>query len=145
MRTIVNFNRKWAFAKGIEEIPREMPGLWNFVNLPHTWNALDGQDGGGDYYRGNCCYVKAFSKLDLPEADQYYLEIRGANASADIHLNGKHLAHHDGGFSTWRVNISQALENENLLAIQVDNSPSDSLYPQVADFTFYGGLYRDVT
>ncbi len=144
MRTIVNFNRKWAFAKGIEEIPREMPGLWNFVNLPHTWNALDGQDGGGDYYRGNCCYVKAFSKLDLPEADQYYLEIRGANASADIHLNGKHLAHHDGGFSTWRVNISQALENENLLAIQVDNSPSDSLYPQVADFTFYGGLYRDV-
>ncbi len=144
MRTIVNFNRKWAFAKGIEEVPQEVPKLWNFVNLPHTWNALDGQDGGGDYYRGKCCYVKAFSKLDLPEAEAYYLELKGANASADVMLNGRHLAHHDGGFSTWRVDLTQALETENLLAIQVDNAPSDHVYPQVADFTFYGGLYRDV-
>ncbi len=144
MRTIVNLNRKWAFAKGIEEIPTEVPRLWNFVNLPHTWNALDGQDGGGDYYRGKGCYVKSFSKLDLPEAEKYYLEIKGANASADVTLNGKCMAHHDGGFATWRVDVTEALENENLLAITVDNAPNDKVYPQVADFTFYGGMYRDV-
>ncbi len=114
------------------------------MNLPHTWNALDGQDGGGDYYRGTGCYSKAFSKLDLPQTDRYYLEIRGANASADVYLNGKHLRHHDGGYATWRVDLTDALETENLLSIIVDNAPSDAVYPQVADFTFYGGLYRDV-
>ena len=144
MRTIYNLNRKWAFAKGVTEAPKEVPALWNFVNLPHTWNAIDGQDGGGDYYRGSCCYVKSFQKPDLPQADRYYLEIRGANSSANVYLNGRHMASHDGGFSTWRVDVTDALENENLLAILVDNSPNDRVYPQVADFTFYGGLYRDV-
>ena len=76
MRTIFNLNRKWAFAKGIATPPAEVPKVWNFVNLPHTWNAIDGQDGGGDYYRGSCCYVKDFNKLDLPAAERYYLELR---------------------------------------------------------------------
>ena len=144
MRTVINFNRKWACAKGVSEAPAQMPALWNFVNLPHTWNAIDGQDGGGDYYRGTCCYVKDFQKADLPEAEKYYLELKGANSSADVYLNGKHLKHHDGGYSTWRVDLTDALENDNLLAITVDNAPNQEVYPQVADFTFYGGLYRDV-
>ena len=144
MRTIFNLNHKWAFAKGITQVPDQMPALWNFVNLPHTWNGIDGQDGGGDYYRGSCCYAKQFQKLDLPQADRYYLEINGANSSADVFLNGKHLKHHDGGYSTWRVDVTGALKNDNLLAILVDNAPNDRVYPQVADFTFYGGLYRNV-
>ena len=144
MRTIIDLNRKWAFAKGTTEIPSELPVLWNWVNLPHTWNAIDGQDGGGDYYRGTCCYVKDIQKLDIPEADRYYLEIRGANSSADVYWNGKHMAHHDGGYSTWRVDVTEVMESENLLSIAVDNSPNQKVYPQVADFTFYGGLYRDV-
>ena len=144
MRTIINLNRKWAFAKGISEVPSEIPALWNFVHLPHTWNAIDGQDGGGDYYRGTCCYAKTIQKADFPEAARYFLEINGANSSADVYVNGKHMAHHDGGYATWRVDITDSLDVDNLLAILVDNSPSDTVYPQVADFTFYGGLYRDV-
>ena len=119
MREIVNFNRKWAFAKGVTEAPAELPKLWDFVNLPHTWNGIDGQDGGGDYYRGPACYAKAFQKTDLPQAESYYLEINGANSSADVYLNGKHLRHHDGGYSTWRVDVTEALDQENLLAIVV--------------------------
>ena len=144
MRTVYNFNAKWAFTKMATEVPTELPKLWDWVNLPHTWNALDGQDGGNDYYRGTCYYAKALDKLDLPEADQYYLELRGANSSADVYVNGQHLAHHDGGYSTWRVNITDALQRDNLFVIAVDNAPNDRVYPQVADFTFYGGLYRDV-
>ena len=144
MRNIVNFNRKWAFAKGVSEVPASIPAQWNWVNLPHTWNGIDGQDGGNDYYRGTCCYAKSFDKLDLPTADRYYLEINGANSSADAYLNGKLLAHHDGGYSTWRVDMTEALERENMLVILVDNAANDTVYPQVADFTFYGGLYRDV-
>ena len=144
MRQIYNLNAKWAFTKQANAVPNEMPKDWYFVNLPHSWNAIDGQDGGNDYYRGTCYYAKTIDKLDLPEADKYYLEIRGANSSADVYLNGKNLAHHDGGYSTWRVDITNALERDNLLVIAVDNSASDKVYPQVADFTFYGGLYRDV-
>ena len=144
MRNIVNFNRKWAFAKGVSEVPASIPAEWNWVNLPHTWNGIDGQDGGNDYYRGTCCYAKSFDKLDLPTAERYYLEINGANSSADAYLNGKLLAHHDGGYSTWRVDMTEALERENMLVILVDNAANETVYPQVADFTFYGGVYRDV-
>ena len=144
MRKIVNFNAKWAFTKQCNAVPESMPNNWNWVNLPHTWNAIDGQDGGNDYYRGTCYYAKTLDKLDLPEADRYYLEIRGANSSADVYLNGKHMAHHDGGYSTWRVDITEDLTRDNLFVIAVDNAPNDRVYPQVADFTFYGGLYRDV-
>ena len=144
MRTVVNFNAKWAFTKQNSEVPAALPMDWNWVNLPHTWNAIDGQDGGNDYYRGTCWYAKKLDKLDLPTADRYYLEFQGANSSADVYLNGKHLAHHDGGYSTWRVEITDALERENLFAVAVDNSANETVYPQVADFTFYGGLYRSV-
>ncbi len=144
MREILNINRKWAFTKRASSVPTELPLDWDFVNLPHSWNAIDGQDGDSDFYRGTCYYVKKLTKTDLPEADKYYLEIKGANSSADVYLNGKILAHHDGGYSTWRVDISNHLQHDNLITIAVDNAPNDKVYPQFADFTFYGGLYRDV-
>ena len=136
MRTVYNFNANWLFAKPDAEAEA--------VNLPHSWNAVDGQDGGNDYFRGTCTYTKTFPKSELPEADRYYLEIRGANSSADVTLNGQALARHDGGYSTWRVDITDALAGENTLLIAVDNTANETVYPQMADFTFYGGLYRDV-
>ena len=144
MRKVLNINRKWAFSKQAATVPSEMPSNWCFVNLPHSWNAIDGQDGDNDYFRGTCYYVKSFKKFELPEAEKYYLEIKGANSSADVYLNGKVLAHHDGGYSTWRVDITNGIKEENLLVIAVDNAANDKVYPQMADFTFYGGLYRDV-
>ena len=144
MRQIYNLNAKWAFTKEAGEIPAAIDNAWETVNLPHSWNAVDGQDGGNDYYRGTCHYVKEINKADLPKADKYFLEVRGANSSADVYLGGKHLAHHDGGYSTWRVDISDELADTNLLVIAVDDAPNETVYPQMADFTFYGGLYRDV-
>ena len=144
MRNVINFNFKWAFTKNATEIPTEVSQKWDFVTLPHSWNAIDGQDGGADYYRGTCYYVKDLDKMDLPKADMYYLELKGANSSADVYVNGQKLAHHDGGYSTWRVNMTEALRDKNLIVIAVDNAENDKVYPQMADFTFYGGLYRDV-
>ena len=143
MRNVLNFNASWLFAKQAE-VPAALPADWEQVNVPHCWNAVDGQDGGNDYFRGTCQYAKTFNKADLPEADRYYLEIRGANSSADVTLNGVKLAHHDGGYSTWRVELTEKLQDENLLVISVDNTANETVYPQMADFTFYGGLYRDV-
>lgn len=144
MREYLKLNTKWAFSKEAECVPEVMPENWYWVNLPHCWNAIDGQDGGSDYYRGTCYYAKEISKNSLPKNQQYYLEIRGANSSADVYVNGKKLAHHDGGYSTWRVNLTDSLEEQNLIVIAVDNSENQRVYPQMADFTFYGGIYRDV-
>ena len=141
MRSIVNFNSDWLFVKDTTDVSlRE----GEKISLPHTWNAIDGYDGGNDYFRGSCLYFKSLDKASLPEADLYYLEFRGANTSTDVYVGGEKLAHHDGGYSTFRVNITEHIAEVTEIAVLVDNAPSDSVYPQMADFTFYGGLYRDV-
>ena len=141
MRNILNLNENWLFVKDTTDISlRE----GEKINLPHSWNAIDGQDGGNDYFRGSCLYVKTLNKADLPDADCYYLEIRGANSSADVYVGGEKLAHHDGGYSTWRVDLTEKLADTTDIAIVVDNSANETVYPQMADFTFYGGIYRDI-
>jgi len=141
VRNILNLNENWLFVKDTADIAAR---TGENVNLPHSWNAVDGQDGGNDYFRGSCLYVKKLQKADLPAADCYYLELRGANSSADVYVNGEKLAHHDGGYSTWRVNLTGKLTDETEIAVVVDNAPNETVYPQMADFTFYGGLYRNV-
>jgi len=144
MRNIVNINMGWTFSKEATAVPAALDAAWETVDLPHSWNAVDGQDGGNDYFRGTAYYAKTLTKAELPAADRYYLEIRGANSSATVYMDGKELATHHGGYSTWRVDITDALADESLLCISVDNSPNETVYPQMADFTFYGGIYRDV-
>ena len=144
MRQIVSLNRKWAYSQEASAVPAEMPKNWCWVNVPHCYNAIDGQDGNADYYRGTVCYAKTIDKVDLPTADRYYLEINGANSSAEVFWNGQKLASHDGGYSTWRVDVTEVMQTSNFLVITVDNSVSTTVYPQNADFTFYGGLYRNV-
>ena len=141
MRNIINLNENWLFAKDTTDIAcREGVA----VNLPHTWNAEDGFDGGNDYFRGSCLYTKTLNKADLPAADLYYIEFRGANSSAELYVNGTKLAEHHGGYSTWRVNITDHITDATEIAVIVDNGINETVYPQMADFTFYGGLYRDV-
>lgn len=131
------------FAK-TSEIPQTKPEQWEAVTLPHTWNARDGQDGGNDYWRGTAMYCRV---LEHPTTDneRVILDIPGAAMSADVYLNGKHLIHHDGGYSAFRVDLTHEFSGDTaLLCIAVDNSENDRVYPQKADFTFYGGLYRGV-
>ena len=116
------------------------------VDLPHTWNGKDGQDGGNDYMRDQCIYQKVFTKPVFDkEKECVYLEFAGVNASCRVCLNGKKITSHDGGYSTFRVEITEQLQEENELTVYVDNKVGDRVYPQRADFTFYGGIYRDVT
>jgi len=136
MRQILSLNDAWSFRKEDREAM--------MVELPHTWNAEDGMDGGGDYHRGKCVYTRTLKKAELPDRMRYFLEIPAANASCDVYVDGDHCVHHDGGYSLFRCDITDKLREESELRIEVDNSPSRTVYPQVADFTFYGGLYRGV-
>ena len=143
MRRTISFNDSWKFKK-TSEVPSTFPNSWEAVTLPHTWNNIDGQDGGNDYWRGRAMYVKAFSRPEIEEGDRVVLEFLGAAMTADVYVNGEILCHHEGGYSTFRVDITESLKEENIIAVGVDNAENDRVYPQKADFTFYGGLYRSV-
>ena len=142
---IKKWNKAWCFTKTAEGIPGDLPNDWEAVNLPHTWNGTDGQDGGNDYHRGTCYYAKKLRRDEVSDEKNVFLEFQAANSSADVYVNGQHARHHDGGYSTWRVNITKFLADENLIVVAVNNSANARVYPQEADFTFYGGLYRDVS
>ena len=137
MRNIKNINENWVFVKEREKEK-------STVNLPHTWNGIDGQDGGNDYYRGKCTYIKEIAKADMPQGEEIYLQLDGVNSSAFVYFNSKLVCTHHGGYSTFRVKLENIKDN-NEIKIEADNSPNDFVYPQQADFTFYGGIYRDVT
>ena len=136
MRKIIQMDRDWQFTGP--------DGTKAAVDLPHTWNAIDGQDGGNDYWRGTCLYEKDFETPPYAADERVYLEFRGVNASAKVELNGQLTGTHDGGYSTFRMDITDLLAKENHLKVRADNSRNDRVYPQKADFTFYGGIYRDV-
>lgn len=142
-----SLNENWKFVKDSAEYPSGAEAVT--VSLPHTWNAEDGQDGGNDYFRGTCWYIRALEKPEIPEGGQAWLEFEGAAMTAGVYLNGIKLAEHAGGYSTFRVNITKAVreaEGRTLeLAVSVNNGGNGSVYPQSADFTFYGGLYRGVS
>ena len=140
MRTVLSLNDGWKFIKAAD--PTNAKG--EPVTLPHTWNAVDGQDGGNDYHRGTCWYVRDLAKPELEGGKRVWLEIKGAAMTAEVYLNGEKLARHEGGYSTFRVDLTDHLSENNVLSISVDNGDNDTVYPQKADFTFYGGLYRDV-
>jgi len=137
MRKIIKLMEDWTFYSHDGSIVK--------LNLPHTWNEKDGQDGGNDYWRGTCKYTKTLKRPKFDkEKERVYLQFHGINASAKVILNEKTVCTHDGGYSTFRVDVTDILEAENALVVEVDNSVNDRIYPQKADFTFYGGIYRDV-
>ena len=137
MRRTQTFMKDWLFT--------DMSQNKTKLDLPHTWNALDGQDGGDDYKRGMCTYEKEIAAPEYDkEAERVYLQFHGVNASATVILNDKEVTKHDGGYSTFRVDVTDVLADMNKLVVKVDNSKNTRVYPQMADFTFYGGIYRDV-
>lgn len=136
MRRIQKLMTDWMFTG---PLGRQRP-----VDLPHTWNDTDGQDGGNDYWRGTCVYEKEFEKPQFDEHERVYLQFHGVNASAKVIVNGQEMCSHDNGYSTFRVDVTEVLSGQNTLRVEVDNSVNDRVYPQKADFTFYGGIYRDV-
>lgn len=136
MSESIVLNTGWTFTKEEQSEP---------VTLPHTWNAVDGQDGGNDYYRGSCTYALQLPAIRLPEGGRVVLQFDGVAMTAVVNLNGQKVAEHKGGYSTFRVDITDVLQDTNNLTVEVDNSDNDTVYPQKADFTFYGGIYREVT
>lgn len=139
----------WSFLLG-DPAGAAQPGFddaaWAHIDLPHTWNAQDGQDGGGNYHRGAGWYRTHFRVDSSWAGRRVFLEFDGANRSAEVFLNGRRLGEHRGGYARFRFDATAALrpEGDNLLAVRVSNAADDNLIPVSADYTFFGGLYRGV-
>ena len=137
MRKYITINDGWNFT-GPDRTTKE-------ISIPHTWNNIDGQDGGNDYKRCECTYTKIFDAPEHRKTERIYLEFDGVNSECTVKVNGSYVCAHEGGYSTFRKDITDFLkENDNELEVKVTNAPNDRVYPQKADFTFYGGIYRDV-
>lgn len=147
MRNVINLNQNWKFIQKNVGLPTAYPADWQTVDLPHTWNAVDGNDGNGGYDRGNYWYARTFATPKQPLAGgRVFVEILAAGQQASVYVNGTKVTYHEGGYSTFRADITDLCKDgeDNLLVVECSNEMKDSVYPQNADFTFYGGLYRGV-
>jgi beta-galactosidase len=148
MRKVININNGWKFIK--KDVKLAASELYSDerleeVNIPHTWNAVDGANG-FNYYKGACWYRKTFTLGTLYEGCKVFIEFNASNSITDVYVNGQFIGQHKGGYSTFRFDITDVVKYgvKNILSVKVDNTVVDDVYPQKADFTFYGGIYRDV-
>lgn len=147
MRKVTNLNENWRFIQKDAGLPASLPTDWERINLPHTWNAVDGHDGNGGYDRGNYWYAKTFATPKQAFGGcRVFVEVLAAGQQATVYVNGTEVTYHEGGYSIFRADITDLCKDgeENLLVVACSNEHKDGVYPQAADFTFYGGLYRGV-
>lgn len=146
MPKTISFNDNWTFTKtDSPAYSRQTIVQGQPVTLPHTWNDSDGQGGAEAYYRGACWYQKVFTINAEDLSKRIYLEIGAAGNMGEVYINGQLAAESRCGYAMFRAALTPHLkQGDNLLAIKVDNSYNNEVYPLGADFTFYGGLYREV-
>lgn len=139
MRKILNLNNNWKFTKDLNSVQ------WENVNIPHTWNSVDGYSG-NEYYKGACWYEKELTVERLENGKRAYIEFNAVNSISDVYFNNVHLGEHKGGYSIFRYDVTDLIkfDEKNILKVKADNTVVDDVYPLMADFTFYGGIYRDV-
>lgn len=132
MRTRIDLNKEWIFIADNKQID---------VNIPHTWNA---QGSSLVKYKGSATYIKKFNKPIELKDKCIYLIFDGVNSICDVILNGMQIGHHEGGYSRFIIDITNQIQESNTLIVKVSNKTTDYVYPTIADFTFYGGIYRNV-
>jgi beta-galactosidase len=139
----IDINPSWLFRKEKVEIKDINKESFENIDIPHTWNNIDGQDGGNDYHRGIGTYVKYFDYKKTSK--RLYIEFEGVNSISHVYLNHQLLGEHQGGYSTFRYDITDIVKDKhNELIVYADNTHNEAVYPLAADFTFYGGIYRSV-
>ncbi|MFA6085901.1 glycoside hydrolase family 2 TIM barrel-domain containing protein [Mucilaginibacter sp.] len=148
VRSVTNFNGSWQFTKQSYKPAGSVPNIkWQPVSLPHTWNKDDVMDDTPGYYRGACWYTKKFTPSEIYRNKKLYLYFNGANQQTEVYINGKKAGSHTGGYTRFCVEIDQyvSLGKVNEIAVKVDNSFNEDIAPLTADFTFFGGIYRNVS
>lgn len=151
-RKAISLNEAWRFS--LIQTGKDTLGPayddsgdgWESVNLPHTWNALDGQDGGKNYHRGTGIYRRTVTIPADYAGKSLWMEFQGANTVTTLYINGTSVGQHKGGYSTFRFDVTDYIKcgEENTIAVEVSNAYDAAVAPLSGDFTFFGGIYRNV-
>ncbi|TBN03699.1 DUF4982 domain-containing protein [Hyunsoonleella flava] len=148
VRHIETINESWHFHKGVLDKPftNDAGTVWEKVTIPHSWNTEDILDDKAGYYRGEGWYKKTMEIPQVYENQQVFLLFEAANQVTSLFVNGKEVGEdHIGGYTTFALDITSALKaGKNEIAVKVENAHNDEIVPQSADFSFYGGIYRDI-
>lgn len=132
MKKIEIINDNWTFTK---------QGVKTVLDLPHTYNGIDGQGGELTYYKGEASYTRIVPKAE----GTTYLRFEGVNNRCEVYINGRKAGAHKGGYSAFNIDVTSYLTSpKNFVEVVVNNSNHREIYPERADFTFYGGIYRSV-
>ena len=133
-REAKTINDNWEFKKLAEN-------HWTSVDLPHTYN-LDAYQG-RNYYQGKAEYRRILTLSEVIPGRRYFLKIDAASKAASVKVNGINIGTHAGGYTAFTFDITKCVKKDNIIEIIVDNARKD-ICPISADFTFWGGIYRDV-
>ncbi len=151
VRREVPLSDGWSFHKGdvadgaAAGRTADPAEVWQNVTVPHCWNATDGEDGGNDYYRGECWYRRTLNMDASMAGKELFLRFEGANRKAEVFINGQSVGSHAGGEAAFCFDITSAVHpGDNQLAVKVSNKDDPAIPPLSADFTFFGGIYRPV-
>ena len=148
-RTELSVNDGWVFSKGTMSSAEEIGFSdmeFDAVNLPHSWNAEDGADGGNDYYQGEGWYRRHLFYREGFEGKRIYLYFEGVSRECTVYVNGFEAGGHRGAYTAFYVDITDFLApGDNLIAVRASNAIASDLAPLSGDFTQYGGIYRDVS
>ena len=150
MRTTAPLNEGWRFVRADVGVGAdtagggESGGGWGPVTLPHSWNDDPDQQANPAYHRGGCWYRMDLHVPEVAAGRRAVVEFGAAGSVADVYVGDRHLGQHRGGYSAFRVDVTDALDADGRgeLAVRVDNSPTDDVYPLMGDHTMFGGLYR---
>ena len=149
-RADINLDSGWRF------IQQDVSGAqatnfddsaWTSLNLPHTWDIAHGQDGPSTtYYRGIGWYRSHYTVDNSYAGRHFFLKFDGAFLVTDVYVNGSYLGEHQGGFAAFVFDVTPYLNvgGDNVIAVKVNNAANANIPPLAADFTFWGGIYRDV-
>jgi beta-galactosidase len=149
-RLEVDLNADWKFIRqdvANAEQPDFDDSAWQSVTLPHTWNNLDGEDGGNDYYRGPGWYRRHLTLGSQEQGKSLFLRFGAAGSAAAVFVNGKPAGpQHKGMFSAFCYDVTPLVnpQGDNVIAVRVSNAPDPAIPPLEGDFTMFGGLYRGV-
>ncbi len=139
-----SINDAWYFSKQNCDKQFEANVNWEKVNIPHTWNSEDALRV-KNYYKGDAWYKKEFSLNAKSKDKTIFLQFEGVLSYSEIYLNNKLIGVHKGGYSAFQFDITDNVffEKPNKLLVKVNNENKD-IPPLMGDFTFWGGIYRDV-
>ena len=142
-------NDNWKFNKGAAYDAHKSTfndDVWEVVNIPHTWNNVDADDVTPGFYRGVAWYRRDIDIAEGNEGKQAFVYFEGANQVVQLYVNGHFAGEHTGGYTRFNFDVTKFINygEKNSLAIRVDNAHNPNIPPLSADFTFFGGIYRDV-